>query len=91
MVDNNIINKTNQVLDENGIYLSGNLDVDLDIDSLTYMSVLVGIEEAFKINIPEKYLINMPSSILEMYDFMEEVLNDPESKSEKSINEEFKM
>lgn len=87
MTDNNIINKTNQILEENGVYLSENLDTFLDIDSLTYMSILVGIEEKFKINIPEKYLINMPTSISEMYDFMEKILNDPESKSELSINE----
>ncbi len=91
MTNNNIIKKTNQVLEENGIYLSENLETYLDIDSLTFMSILVGIEEEFKINIPEKYLTDMATSISEMYDFIERVLDDPESKSDLSINEEFTM
>lgn len=78
-----------KILDENGIYLCEDISSELEVDSLTYMSIIVGIEEAFNIVIPEKYLTaNAPSSILEFCDFAIDILNDSDTKlSNTYINE----
>lgn len=82
MMDNLIIEKMNQILDENGIYLNEDVSSDIEVDSLTYMSIIVGIEDMFKISIPVKYLsTDMPSSILGFYDFVNRILQDADTIS----------
>lgn len=43
-------------LEENGIYIPDDLDEELDMDSITFISIAVYIEEKMQISIPDEYL-----------------------------------
>lgn len=43
-------------LEENGIYIPDDLDEELDMDSITFISIAVCIEEKMQISIPDEYL-----------------------------------
>ena len=45
-----------QILEENGIYISEDLDADLDMDSITFISIIVCFENQLGIYIPDEYL-----------------------------------
>ncbi len=51
-----IENKIRKILDENGIYIADNLDEKLDLDSITFISVIVCLENEFEVDIPDDYL-----------------------------------
>lgn len=44
------------ILEENGVYIPDDLDEELDMDSITFISIIVCIEEKMQISIPDKYL-----------------------------------
>lgn len=44
-------------MEQNGIYISDEWDEELDFDSITFISTIVGIEEAFSIEIPADILL----------------------------------
>lgn len=44
------------ILEENGIYIPDDLDEELDMDSITFISIIVCIEEKMQISIPDEYL-----------------------------------
>ena len=71
---------TVQVLEENGIYIDEEYKDDpLEMDSISFMSVMTGLEEAFNIYIPVKYINNPPKTFTEFLNFIENILNDPET------------
>lgn len=52
-----IIERIKQVMEENGIdYDDKERDEVFDVDSLTYMSIIVCLEEKFQIDIPLEFL-----------------------------------
>lgn len=52
-----------QLLFENGICFDDeDLKYVLQMDSLTYMSFLVGMEDKLNIVIPDKYLVDLPKT-----------------------------
>lgn len=64
-VDYSIIEeKINKIFETNGIQIDslGNKYEALDIDSLSFISVMVDIENEFQIEIPEDYFGKVPES-----------------------------
>ncbi len=51
-----IENQIRKILDENGIYVSENQDEKLELDSITFISIIVCIENELGIEIPDDYL-----------------------------------
>ena len=43
-------------LEENGIYIPDDFNEELDMDSITFISIIVCIEEKMQISIPDEYL-----------------------------------
>lgn len=49
--------KVKCIFDENGVFIfSGEEDVSLELDSLRFISLIVAVENAFDVEIPDKYL-----------------------------------
>lgn len=68
-----------EILDQNGIFLEEDMTMNLDMDSLTFISIIVGIESTFNIDIPEKFLIKKPVTYNDFYEFIYMILEDPET------------
>ena len=69
-----IFNKIIKCMVEIGIIIEASLEgrfIDEDIDSLTYISFIVEIEEEFNISIPDEYL---QADIIETYDDVAEMI-----------------
>ena len=49
-------NRVKTILEQNGIFFYDDMEEILDLDSLTYVSILVELENEFQIDIPEQYL-----------------------------------
>ena len=49
-------NRVKTILEQNGIFFYDDMEEILDLDSLTYDSILVELENEFQIDIPEQYL-----------------------------------
>lgn len=63
------------VMEENGVYFFEDLmDEELDIDSLTFISIIVGIEEKLNIEIDNKLLIEYPKTYNDFIIFIEKAL-----------------
>jgi acyl carrier protein len=59
------------VMDQNGLIIdSDDLDSSLEVDSITFMSIIVGLEEEFGIVIPEGELVNIPQSYRQFIDMV---------------------
>lgn len=52
-----IENKIRKILDENGIYISDNPNENLDLDSITFISIIVCLENELEIEVPDDYLL----------------------------------
>lgn len=50
-------NKIIEALQQNGIYISDDWDEELEFDSITFISTIVCLEEAFNIEIPDEILL----------------------------------
>lgn len=73
-----------QVLEENGIYMDEEYEDDLlEMDSISFMSVITGLEETFNMYIPVKYINNPPKTFIEFLKFIEDILNDSETIGKK--------
>ncbi len=46
-----------KILEENGMYLSGEMDEELDMDSLTFISIIVCLEQQLNICFPDDLLL----------------------------------
>lgn len=69
-------NKLIELLKENGVYVDGE-DEALELDSLTYVTVIVDIENEFGISYPEQFMIEEINITLgELEDTILECLND---------------
>lgn len=80
MSNQNIDNMIGELLEQNGIFLEEDMTESMEMDSLTFISIIVGIEESFTVNIPEKYLIEKPDTYQDFFELVYRILNDPESK-----------
>ena len=49
-------NRVKTILEQNGIFFYDDIEENFDLDSLTYISILVELENEFQIEIPEQYL-----------------------------------
>lgn len=58
----------NMVLEQNGIYPEEDLMENIDMDSLTFISIVVGLEEELGINIPADLLNSRPENYKEFYE-----------------------
>ena len=56
-MDNSIEERLIAVMEQNGIFISDDWDAELDFDSITFISTIVGIETEFGIDIPEELLL----------------------------------
>lgn len=45
------------ILEQNGVYISKDWDEDLDLDSITFISTIVGVESEFELEIPDELLL----------------------------------
>ena len=74
-----------QILQENGIYIDDSeRDVDLEIDSLSIVSIIVSIEEHFQIYMPDHYLSdNSLKTVNDFYKCISELQNIPNAVSMK--------
>lgn len=65
-----------QLLFENGICFDDeDLKYVLQMDSLTYMSLLVGMEDALNIVISDEYLVDLPKTYQGLVDMVFEIIN----------------
>jgi len=61
-----------EIFDNNGVYIVDNdMNFALDIDSIQTISIIVGIEEAFDVTLPEEFLV---SSLLTTFNDYEQLL-----------------
>lgn len=68
--------KIKQLLFENGVcFDEEDLEYEFAMDSLVYMSFLVGVEESLGIVIPDEYLVNVPKTYLELVDMVNKIIN----------------
>lgn len=59
-----MIQKLIEVLQQNGIFVNDDGSCDLEgLDSITYISLIIDVENAFGITIPEDYLSNPPQNL----------------------------
>ena len=56
-MDNSIEERLITVMEQNGIFISDDWDSELDFDSITFISTIVGIETEFDVDIPEEILL----------------------------------
>lgn len=63
------------VMQENGIYCSGQEKEAIEMDSLTYMSILSSIEQELCICIPDEMLLIAPESFEDFLDMVSKVCN----------------
>ena len=64
-----------KVLAENGQYLYGTLDDEpIDIDSVTFISIVVGIENELGINVSDTLLTEYPNTYNEYVSFIEKAV-----------------
>lgn len=69
-------NKLIELLKENGVYVDGEDEV-LELDSLTYVTVIVDIENEFGISYPEQFMIEeINVTLRELENTILECLND---------------
>ena len=69
-------NKLIELLKENGVYVDGEDEV-LELDSLTYVTVIVDIENEFGISYPEQFMIEeINVTLCELENTILECLND---------------
>lgn len=59
-MENDVANKIISIMNDNGIYIDCYDDAEsaFEMDSLTFLSTIVDIEENFKVNIPAEFLGN---------------------------------
>ena len=57
MTSNTIEKKLLEVMEQNGIYISDKWNEELDFDSITFISTIVGIEDIFGIEVPDEMLL----------------------------------
>lgn len=79
MKEDNIISKDDiviSVFQENGIYMYNDKDDDLDIDSITFISLIVFIEKRFNIIIPDEMLIESPKTYNQFSEFISRAIGE---------------
>lgn len=70
-----IKNILKEAMEENGVYFFENLmDEELDIDSLTFISIIVSIEEKLNIEIDNELLIEYPKTYNDFVQFAQKAL-----------------
>lgn len=63
------------VMQENGIYCSGQEKEPIEMDSLTYMSVLSTIEQELCVRIPDEMLLTPPESFEDFLEMVSKIYN----------------
>ena len=55
------------ILEQNGVYISKDWDEELDFDSITFISTVVGIENEFELEVPDDILMLEEFKTFRMY------------------------
>jgi acyl carrier protein len=55
------------VLEQNGVYISNDWDEELEFDSITFISTIVGIETEFDLVVPDEFLLLEKFKTFRMY------------------------
>ena len=77
------MNKIVEVLEQNGIYISDDWDEELEFDSITFISTIVCLEEAFDIDVPDDLLtLENFRTFKQYFNNIENIMLKTDSKSE---------
>ena len=78
MIENETRDRLKEVFSNNGIEIfEGEEDFQLEMDSLRFITVVVSIEDAFSVEVPEQYLSNeILSSFRDFFDMLVSLISE---------------
>lgn len=78
MIENETRDRLKEVFSNNGIEIfEGEEDFQLEMDSLRFITVVVSIEDAFSVEVPEQYLSNeILPSFRDFYDMLVSLISE---------------
>lgn len=76
-----------KILDDNGVfYFSDEDEAPVEMDSITFISLIIGLEEQYGIDIPASNVIEPPGTYGKLVDYLAKIVYEEYSRDDEGKN-----